>query len=46
MPIVISRNAGEIHSSKNLEPGQSQTAWEMILKTYLQKHPEALSDKK
>ena len=46
MPIVINRNTGEVHSSQNLTPGQSQTAWEMILKTYLQNHPEALSDKK
>ena len=46
MPIAINRSTGEVHSSQNLTPGQSQTAWEMILKTYLKNHPGVLSDKK
>ena len=46
MPIVIDRKTGGITSSQKLGPKQNQLAWEQILRTYVNNHPEVLSDEK
>ena len=46
MPIVIDRKTGGITSSQKLLPQQNQKAWEQILRTYVNNHPEVLSDEK
>lgn len=46
MPIVIDRKSGCLTSSQKLLPQQNQKAWEQILRTYINNHPEVLSDEK
>lgn len=42
MPIKIDRNTGEVLSAPELTPEQNQRAWEIIVNTYVEKHPEKL----
>ena len=42
MPIKIDRNTGEVMLVPELTPEQNQEALEIILRTYLKKHPEKL----
>lgn len=44
MPIVIDRKSGKVISAPRLTPEQNQRVWEIIVTTYIQKHPEVLSD--
>ena len=46
MPIVMNRRTEEIASSQKPSTQQNQKAWEVILRTYVKNHPEALSDEK
>lgn len=46
MPIIIDRKSGCLTSSQKLLPQQNQLAWELIIRNYIQTHPESLSDKK
>lgn len=43
---VIDRNTGECMYLKKLNSQQSQKLVEQILKTYVNNHPEVLSDEK
>ena len=44
MPIVIDRKTGEILAAPELTSEQKQKAWEFIVKTYVEKHPEKLQE--
>lgn len=41
--IVLDRKTGEVLQREELTPEQRQTAWEQILRAYLEAHPEALA---
>lgn len=45
MPIVINRNTGTVTVEQKLPQDQNQKAWETILREYIKKHPDVLSDK-
>lgn len=44
MPIKINRNTGDVLSAPELTPEQNQRAWEIIVNTYVEKHPEKLME--
>lgn len=46
MPIVLDRKTGEVLSSQKFTPQQNRKAWEIIIREYVKKHPEALLDEK
>jgi hypothetical protein len=46
MPIVIDRKTGATTASPKMSSQQNQKAWEQILRTYVNNHPEVLSDEK
>lgn len=41
--IVLDRKTGEVLEQEPLTETQRQTAWEQILRAYLEAHPEALA---
>lgn len=41
--IVLDRQTGEALERETLTEPQRQTAWEQILRAYLEAHPEALA---
>lgn len=43
MPIVISRQTGQVLQPEKLTQEQSDLAWEIILKAFIAAHPEALA---
>lgn len=40
MPIIADRKTGEIISAPKLTQEQRQRAWEIIVRAYVEKHPE------
>lgn len=44
MAIVIDRKTGEILAAHELTSEQKQKAWESIVKTYAERHPEKLQE--
>lgn len=42
MPIVIDRETGKILNAQKQTPEQNQKAWEIIVKAYVEKHPQLL----
>lgn len=41
--IVLNRKTGEVLEQETLTEPQRQTAWEQVLRAYLEAHPEALA---
>lgn len=46
MPIVISRNSGEVVSGGEFTQEQTDAAWGAIVKSYAQRHPEIFNTEK
>ncbi len=46
MPIVVSRQTGQIISAPELTQEQKDVAWAAIVKAYAQKHPEIFNTDK
>lgn len=46
MPIVLSRNTGEVISGSEITQEQKDAAWTAIVKAYAQKHPEIFNTDK
>lgn len=44
MPIIIDRKTGEVLAANKLTTEPKQKAWEFIVKTYVEKHPEKLQE--
>ena len=44
MPIVIDRHTGEIISKPEITQEQKDTAWEVIIRNYVRRHPEIFKE--